>query len=1216
MSNYKADSNIDFKGLLSEPNSNIDFGSDDIAPEPYKPSANFDFTGEWLKPDANFDFGESETTAIAVYPVGITEPLPGFPTVTANSVFIEARGIYPPNISFPVIFNNAQTLSSIGFDSSTFGYTVAYNYISYLKPPSLLALAYGLVCLRGGVRYLSPYIGDSSRYGATLVVNTTATQEVKTVGINTPYVPIPSVSPRILYPSGINSAVFGSVSMQRSPMPLGLDQSFYGTATVWYHTRPLGLTGILSFESGYPIVFDPSQTIYTPSLIEVGIFGDIKLFNKTLPISVDGIAEPAISEYANVESNKRAVLPLSIDSWRAGDTSVRNKTPSIFPSGIANNALASPSVGYRLRQIYAAGFDSLLSGYHRLIKTPEILPFGNEQSAIGKQTVWYKNRVIETKGFDANQLGSPTTWFRYRYLSPESWASQVILNPILTRGVREVISKGVVSEAFGYSLRVSNSNQFVSVDAIYKEFPSNHFVGRHQYISAHGFDSSLFGTRIIPESQSLYPLSFMAATGTPIVSLFIRQLQPVGFISVGQQNYERWGAAATYNLSQYITQDFDVNSGLVPPKIDGWTAIANRNKTVGTVGGLMQRMGYTQIINGARQILPNGVPAQSGNANPMIAPAIRSVSPEGYDSSLISYWSVTYNAARVLSAIGFDSQSVGSDTSIITNRRYYGFVGRIESMVFGSPVVDYAIRTLDIETRYSIHPPQINLPTVDLHTRYIDCAGFDKSGMGAVGLFIRFNIINTRWSHIEQSGYPSLRNVTPELDTYGHNSNEFGVGTIRTQWRKSETYGADMAQYGKPTIADTKRTMSVNGIYSQILSDKLRVIKTSAPAYSTQVIMLDSFFDYDASKEREGQGIQPPQITALHRFHSNNLMPEAIVNKFVFGVPVVTANSIIVKAGYHELLFGERVRVYNSAQYVSLSTAGGGDAYKNKINSEAVFGKPRMSPHTIYSVVEAPQQAIDNHQLVSRHVVDGFEYAGKIKGVGNPRVELSINEISNAGVWLSKSVVSSALTVYSTRRVIEVKGIQAPILGLPKIPFTDQYAVCEPYLGKNAFGQALIKSFYFGPQNIKTTSVNSFNTGSAGVTRKDRLLPINGFSATKMGASISNDKPYMWQGLRIGEHVPIVISVGDSAVFGASEVSLKIRGVSVDGFDAFASEYDSSNFKGRMTVKRVGDEPEIRRITTYGEAMTSMGNSNIRNLQQFIKPDGNSDQFRKGGYHA
>ena len=88
-----------------------------------------------------------------------------------------------------------------------------------------------------------------------------------------------------------------------------------------------------------------------------------------------------------------------------------------------------------------------------------------------------------------------------------------------------------------------------------------------------------------------------------------------------------------------------------------------------------------------------------------------------------------------------------------------------------------------------------------------------------------------------------------------------------------------------------------------------------------------------------------------------------------------------------------------------------------------------------------------------------------------------------------------------------------------------------------------------------------------------------------------------------------------SEIFGKTGISLRVRDVGVIGFDSFISEMDISNFKGRMKVtlvkKPVIIEPKEIELQSFGD--TAYGTPGIRLKVHYIRPDGNSDQYRKGG---
>lgn len=118
-----------------------------------------------------------------------------------------------------------------------------------------------------------------------------------------------------------------------------------------------------------------------------------------------------------------------------------------------------------------------------------------------------------------------------------------------------------------------------------------------------------------------------------------------------------------------------------------------------------------------------------------------------------------------------------------------------------------------------------------------------------------------------------------------------------------------------------------------------------------------------------------------------------------------------------------------------------------------------------------------------------------------------------------------------------------------------------------------------------------------------------------MGAGRSGDTPYKPQGLWVGEPKPTTPKGFNAEVFGDTTISLRVRDVTAVGFDSFISEMDISNFKGRMKVtlvkKPVIIEPKEIELQSFGD--TAYGTPDIRLKVHYIRPDGNSDQYRKGG---
>ncbi|MCT2416206.1 hypothetical protein MNU23_31550, partial [Pseudomonas aeruginosa] len=149
------------------------------------------------------------------------------------------------------------------------------------------------------------------------------------------------------------------------------------------------------------------------------------------------------------------------------------------------------------------------------------------------------------------------------------------------------------------------------------------------------------------------------------------------------------------------------------------TLVENRNRQVGTIGMSSPPAGFPQIDNNARPILPGGVAPPQITTAAMIAYGRRYLPLEGIEPPPILNWHAVYNGARVLVPTG-NAQSAFGVARLENTRRYFDRIGGFDSADIGIAFIDFAIRGISIEPRYSIEPPDIKLPEVKLYTRYVD----------------------------------------------------------------------------------------------------------------------------------------------------------------------------------------------------------------------------------------------------------------------------------------------------------------------------------------------------------------------------------------------------------------------------------------------------------------------------------------------------------------
>lgn len=1101
--------------------------------------------------------------------------------------------------------NKNQEVKASGFSANTFGIANVYNSRQYLKSLGLNANVFGPAYLIGGVKYLNPYGVNSLAIGNAKVINTKATQYAYLSGISAPSITAPLVSPRFLRPSGFNNGEFGTARIYLKKQYIqakGQDVSKFGTQWVSYNPRHLNTPGFESFDTGYPKIRDRAQRVYIYTVIAGGIFGDVAIRNNRRYLNASGFNAQQFSNWSNIENTRRLVDAKPFDSLSFGQAQIWNKSPSIAPGGIDSFNGLSVSIGYRIRSVKTTGKDSLALGTPSLSKTPELLIKGFNANAFGTAWISNWNQYLEAKGKNTSSFGAAYIGFRYRNVQTQGPESTIFTTPRIEFSRRTLFAKGTDHALLGNSAWISFLKRTLQPQSISEPAVGNQQIGGTQNIKVNGFSATQFGTRIIPESQTITPLGFSNAFGESKIQLKNRYIHGKGFFAAGLDDSQRWGNAKIWNTRQYIVQYFIHDSGLVPPIWQGWTSIANRNRRVKAYGFNASKIAEPLIQNNARVLSVKGFDSFSTNKS-MIADRIRKIKLSGIEAPYMGGWNIIYNDAQVLGAKGFNSNQFGQ-SSILNTRRYYNRIGNFESQAFGTAFIAYRVRNLNIESRHSIAPPSIKLPTVQLHTRYLDEVGrIDAMAFGHPELSIHWNIIAPKWIVKNEFGYPALRKVTPELLLRGHDSFESGNTSIRTQWRDMQAKGDTQTLWGGPSIGFRDRQFSMSGFHSMKFGDKAKVTKTAAPPYSLQNIWLDAV-EIDGN-QNFGHGIAPIKDQVSAPGINQNVLYPAGISAASFGTAFIYSNNLQVNPGIQNLVFG--------TTHVSLKNR---TISAKSIDNTIKVGKPGLSPHTIYAVMEAPAQAIENHTRQSLHYVNsdyGHREPGEV--FGHATISLRHRKINNVGLG-SQLNITSDHSLKLRKRYINLTnyGFNSLRSGWHIIGPFDQ--VMEQYDSSNhqIFGYPSIQHVDHGPKKIKPAGIFDEIISAPRIELFNCSIAPRSFDSLIMGSKLNNDQPYMWQGLRIGEFVPGNYGGFNAEKFGQTVISLKVRNIEIVGFESFDMQYDYTKFNERMCViKKELPRPQ-QLIKALGFAGTGYGVPNIANKVHYIRPDGNAEQYRKGAF--
>lgn len=1129
---------------------------------------------------------------------------------------ISVSGFVASGIGTPFVQDTAIKPSSI--DSLIFSKPTIYNLRQYVRNGGIPPFELGIAFVQGGKRFLTVPGFYSFLSGGNKI---TREREIQYADLNGKGIAAiapgqPRVDPRILYPGPFVATLWGTAKVQRNPSPLGFVNTRYGSAWVSFGQRFLLPPGFNAFEQGYPKVFDPTQTIIQQlTKIPGGIFGDTHLRNKNYYVNVEGSLQSIFSDWAFVESNLRYVVGRTDNKFTIfGVTAIHNKTPSLIPKGMTG-FIGNHHISFFRRSVIVPGFVQYALGRPTLSKTPQIDPQGFNAQLFGNAFISNYYRELGAAGLNGLKMGEPIVWHRVRYVGGIADLGVASTGkPVLTLGLRELLAKGSDHGLYGqpvFSFRVRT----LKPDSIVEIFRTNHIVGGTQFLIPKGFAATRFGERIIPVSQTINALGFTGIYSIPSVKNYKSYVRPFGFSSENIAIHGRWGKAKTFNSRQYVTMFYDVDSELNPPKENSkWLNVINRNRTMQFYGSTATIYGRPSIANKAVAILPPGIDSAAVDKQ-RISHYRQVVKIESMEPPYISGWSNVSNDAKVVDAKQFNSAIFGN-ASLENTRKFYKIQG-YENQVLGYPMVAFKIRELTFENRYSIAPVRIELPRVQLWIRYVEPVSIFKEAFGSIELFRYQGRLTTRWAHKEYTGEPIIRNVTPELRVWSMLSEEFGKPSIELLRRYVTKDGFVATLLPKPRIEFKTRNLQMQSIPALNISQKHVLERTGSQPYAKQWISLEhpdvGYYEDVSStigygipipgKSHHGMAATDPEqvskptmnqmvIRQLHINDNNGDMAR-------MGNPMMSANTVRIDSGIGAFDAGEAFVSLKNRRIV----------VEEFPNSEVFQPSPAaLSPWTIYAVVEAPEQARRNHPDSggSPHLVRSESV------VGYPTLTLRHRKVAQYG---SNQSLFGATSIMLYRRYIKVSGFNTFRFGFHSIP--EWIRTLEQHTSRDV-------SLYGYPEVSRPKDLVKLSISPRGINEPlinapliqffHRKFQMNGIDSAKFGASVKGDADYYPQHLHVGFKKPVIPQGTDCAKYGKNLISYLHRQVSVEGFNTFVSTYTIEKFKERLKVTLV-KKPQV--ITNQVIGVLGIENQNystpdIKLAVHYIRPDGNSDQFRKG----
>lgn len=1126
-------------------------------------------------------------------PPGVAPVVFSGPQVLLKIQYLRPNGLSPFSAGNTSIRNLRLQVWPPGFEATRHGVARSWNLRQYLLGHGRSAALFGEAYAQGGVKLLAPIGIGSPVYGRAVVINTTADQTVSVAGVAPPPLTQPGVSPRSIRPPSIYGTAAGFPVVQFPPQPRGWGSGVFGYLSIKDKTQRVRGEGVDTYVTGYASVRDRAQKTLHRAPDVTSVFGDVAARLQNTRTSAFGFESLETSAFAEVRSTRRYVQALGAPPQLIGGASIRNKTPSLAPAGLATSVFGLQDVGWRVRRINAPGVacPSAQAPAPSLWQTPSMRPAGIAAAALPVPIIGLGRRSVYAAGRDVSSFGVPTNGFRYRVVLLEGKAKEASLYGLarLEHGVRTVLVPGALRDGYGTPW-VSRSPRVLLPDGVPQPIDrSTPAVGGRRWLFPDGFAAARFGARIIPEIQSVLPPGFAGGWGSATVLNTRRFLRPLG-VTTYPQAAQRWGTPKVWNSRQYVSVVFDPDSGLNPPAWPQWTAVGNRNRVLGAAGSAMVRVGAPFVENGARALLPAGAVAPAVVGAGLVAYRVRGFPVGGMEPPYLSRWCVVGNKAVVLRAEG-GVATVFGQASAESNRRVLARAGGMDVYAFGNAFVAPRVRGIELVQRYAIAPPYLALPQAQLLTRYVDVApgGIGPKEVGRASLQVIWRGLIPRWTHRDYVGEPRLHNVTPELRGRGWVAEGFGDAAARLQWRLvGVVQGSTSDLFGRIGIADKRQHITPAGSDYLRFGDKLKVARFGVQPPSMQTIVVAEFLDL--SYQVPGPVLNQQVIYT----YSGGAQTK-------WGDALVQSNGIRVEPGYWELLVGEPA-VTLKVRRLTVAGFPDGEVFEPP--------KPRLSPHTIYSVVDAPPQARENHANVRLHYVDsdgGQRPPGSVFGA--PAATLRHRRLV-VGHYALPPV--GPATIFNRRQHVAATGLLSLRFGWPVVPGPQALGVEQEY-ASDVYGAAKVGyGPYLGPQTVRAAGLAPVAPTRCDVSLRHRKVVATGLASLLMGAS-RGEKPYAWQSLHVGAPMPTVPEGFATELFGGSWISHRVRGIGPEGFDAFASEYDYMAFHLRMRVRNALDgRPPRQPLLPRGVDPADVGAPSTRMGTHYIRPDGNSDQHRKG----
>ena len=604
-------------------------------------------------------------------------------------------------------------------------------------------------------------------------------------------------------------------------------------------------------------------------------------------------------------------------------------------------------------------------------------------------------------------------------------------------------------------------------------------------------------------------------------------------------------------------------------------------------------------------------------------------------------------AQYFISAIGFDAATYG--TAVAYNKtQYIKPSGKSSSLSFGVAQVE-------------------NLNQV---ISGVTAGNFLSLGTGHTVINRNKYITDVAVGKQDAYGVATVWNSTQIITAVSFNATTFGSATNiynKTQTASSVSVG-DTAKFGTHEALNRNRHISNVTVGNSLAMGSGHTLKNlnrklNIPSIASQLSFGLPEIDTTTRKATASGFVGTAFGTTKVEYRNRYLSAITAGSFAAYGQPLVFNKTHVVKS----VTLGDTSLISENAELASTNI----DCFPSGFDASA-FGVATAQLYTRYIEQAGGTEAT---QFGNGKVENKDRYltitAGAQSAFGTSNVFNKNRTISNVGdaydgdfgenVTVSLRVRAVVVTQSNTaqtqygnqkvsnkNKVLSIQGFASEEFGGTTIDGGSQEIQVYDFLEHTEFGTPKINDGEIAPASIASSvkfgshKISDFNQ-YVGVTGSD-MLQINGSGKTQtevqhfhrhifpighnsveFGKSDQNDKPYQYQSLHVGFPKPTKPDGFEAVEFGNQTVGHHTRTISPAGIDPTDSYTDFwllplemlnlSEFGSSHIVKRKGEDEHgrwrlISNVSCGEQTLTGIAGAMNKNIH--IRPDGNTDMFRKG----